>query len=150
MDPLSILSILASTVQFMDFGTRVLKAILDLRRGGSSATRADVDELNGESWELIEHAQDIGIKASRLEHLGRPLTVTEAAILRESRRCVEAGQEIGRSLEEHAQDRPNRSMVNIVGAAFKLVWNGSTIRNSKARLADAREKLMLAMVSNLW
>ncbi|GAB1314023.1 hypothetical protein MFIFM68171_04233 [Madurella fahalii] len=105
MDPLSILSILASTVQFIDFGTRLLNVILDSRRGNSSAARAEVDELDDDSRALMACAQAIEMKAERLERLDRPLTATEAALLRESRRCVEAGREISRSLEKHAQDR---------------------------------------------
>ncbi|KAK4142187.1 uncharacterized protein C8A04DRAFT_38443 [Dichotomopilus funicola] len=150
MDPLTILSIAASTVQFLDFGSRLLTVALDSRHGGPSAARVEVNELFEESQGLAARGKAIEEKAQLLTGLNRPLSITEAALLKESRRCVAASQEISAALGKHVQDQTTQSVLDAIGDAFKLVWNEKSIKDSQKRLSDAREKLMFAMVSDLW
>ncbi|KAK3291663.1 uncharacterized protein B0H64DRAFT_249093 [Chaetomium fimeti] len=150
MDPLTILSIAASTVQFLDFGSRILTVILDSRHGGSSAARVGVNELFDDSQGLMARGRAIEDKAELLMSLKRPLSITEAALLKESRRCVEASQEISATVGKHVQDHTKQSISDTIGEAFNLVWNEKSIKDSKNKLGEARQKLMFAMVSDLW
>jgi CHASE3 domain sensor protein len=149
MDPLTILSIAASTVQFLDFGTRLLTVAFD-SRPNVSAARAEVNELFEDSQGLAARGRVIEEKADRLMNLKRPLSTTEATLLKESRRCVAASREISSTLGTHVRDQTKQSILDTIVDAFKLVWNEKSIKDSQKRLADAREKLMFAMVSDLW
>lgn len=150
MDPLTILSIAASTVQFLDFGSRLLTVAFDSRHGGPSAARVEVNELFEDSQGLTARGKAIEEKAKLLMGLNRPLSITEAALLKESRRCVAASQEISAALGTHVRDQTPQSVLDAISDAFKLVWNEKSIKDSQKRLSDAREKLMFAMVSDLW
>ncbi|KAH6617407.1 hypothetical protein F5144DRAFT_586364 [Chaetomium tenue] len=150
MDPLTILSIAASTVQFLDFGSRLLTVAFDSRHGGPSAARVEVNGLFEDSRGLTARGKAIEEKAELLMDLKRPLTITEAALLKESRRCVAASQEISASLGTHVRDQTTQSVLDAISDAFRLVWNEKSIKDSQKRLSDAREKLMFAMVSDLW
>ncbi|KAH6842443.1 hypothetical protein B0I37DRAFT_447917 [Chaetomium sp. MPI-CAGE-AT-0009] len=150
MDPLTILSIAASTVQFLDFGTRFLNEALNSRHGGRSAARAEVEELLEDSRGLLARGRVIEDKAELLMGLDRPLTTTEAALLKESRRCVATSREISATVGVHVRDQTKQSILDTIGDAFKLVWNEQSIKDSRSRMAEARQKLMFAMVSDLW
>ncbi|EAQ84544.1 hypothetical protein CHGG_08558 [Chaetomium globosum CBS 148.51] len=150
MDPLTILSIAASTVQFLDFGSRLLTVAFDSRHVGPSAARVEVNELFEDSQGLTARGKAIEEKAELLMGLNRPLSITEAALLKESRRCVAASQEISAALGTHVRDQTPQSVLDAISDAFKLVWNEKSIKDSQKRLSDAREKLMFAMVSDLW
>lgn len=150
MDPLTILSIAASTVQFLDFGTRLLTVAFDSRHAGGSAAWVEVNELFEDSQGLMARGRIIEEKAELLMRLNRPLSTTEAALLKESRRCISASREISSTLGTHVRDQTKQSILDSIGNAFKLVWNEKSIKDSQKRLAEAREKLMFAMVSDLW
>lgn len=147
---MTIVSIAASTVQFLDFGSRVLTVAFDTRHGGQSAAKIEVKEIWEDSQGLAARGKAIEKKAELLMGLNRPLSITEAALLKESRRCVAAGQEISAALGTHVRDQTTQSVLEVIGDAFKLVWNEKSIKDSQKRLAEAREQLMFAMVSDLW
>ncbi|KAK4442386.1 hypothetical protein QBC34DRAFT_418805 [Podospora aff. communis PSN243] len=158
MDPLSILGITASTVQFMDFGARLLKAIVaETTRenlmgslGDNERLRKD-EKLRRDARQLADLAQAIERKIQSMGQSGgdRMLNPAEIAILDESRGCMVVGLEIANSLEGN-QGRDNRSTMDRIGAAFKLVWNERSIDEMRTRLVEARSSLMLAIISNLW
>jgi hypothetical protein len=158
MDPLSILGITASTVQFMDFGARLLKTIVaeTMREsmtgslGDNERLRKD-EKLRRDARQLADLAQAIERKIQSMGQSGgdRLLNPAEITVLDESRGCMVVGLEIANSLEG-SQSRDNRSTMERIGAAFKLVWNERSIDEMRTRLVEARSSLMLAIISNLW
>ncbi|KAK0613990.1 hypothetical protein B0T14DRAFT_547836 [Immersiella caudata] len=159
MDPLSILGITASTVQFMDFGARLLKTIIaETMRETMTGSLGDKEERLRKDEKLKRDARQLADLAQRIENkiqsMGqsrgdRLLNPTEITILDESRGCMVVGLEIANSLEG-SQNRDNRSTMERIGAAFKLVWNERSIDEMRTRLVEARSSLMLAIISNLW
>ncbi|KAK5659324.1 hypothetical protein OQA88_1417 [Cercophora sp. LCS_1] len=142
MDPLSILGISASTVQFLDFGSRLLKALANTAENSSAYA-----DLRTEAHRSVELAQAI---ERQTQHLGgddedqfRP--PIESTILRECRRCISAGLDISVALEEDEKD-PKQALEKI-SAAFRRVWNERHVSDMKSKLADARSGLMSRSVA---
>lgn len=149
MDPISILGITAATMQFIDFGARLLKTVA--AAGLPLNIRPDEQDLRRDARELADLAQAIRSRVELLDHSesDRLLTPIQAAILSESQRCVTVGLEISESIGKD-QSQNTKSMLDKISAAFKNVWNERSALEMRAKLVDARSSLMLAIISSLW
>jgi len=164
MDPLSVVSIVAATCQFVDFGAQLFTESYRIHRRGASHAQERVADLARVSRELAMFSQNMADKTAPLVSPNHhPLGVSETALLQECRRCEDACRDISmsisliRRMDEKARkiagtgaSGPGNSKWESFRTALSLVWNSGEVREMESRLKEIRSNLMLAMVSDLW
>ncbi|KAK4442630.1 hypothetical protein QBC34DRAFT_269415, partial [Podospora aff. communis PSN243] len=93
MDPLTIISVVAAAVQFVDFGTRLLTKTSNVFKAADAAgSRAEA--LDAISHDTAALAQQIKDRIAVLNTQGRPLSVSEKELLRLCDRCDEFNKDV--------------------------------------------------------
>lgn len=167
MDPLSVLSIAASVVQFLDFGSRVVQETYNARKNASGTAKARVVTLGKLSGEVTKLAQAIGEKSAGLSHSGHPRSIIEMSLIEQCRRCSEVSGEVLEGVKK-LMDRGVKMVDFMSGmhdkeckwsdptklgsfrAALRLVWESSKIEELENMMKQIKSDLMFAMITHMW
>ncbi|KAF4948223.1 hypothetical protein FSARC_13789 [Fusarium sarcochroum] len=149
MDPLSILSIAAGVVQFVDFGTRVLSEAKEAYSSSVGRTLQNAD--------LSATVDNFSTLSSVLEDKSKLLTNAPAGSSHEVfvRLCSEC-KDVIRQLEnaiskhqvtgDHGFDRAVSSLVVVI----KGIWSAGEIDHMKQRLERIRGEINTALLIFIW
>lgn len=167
MDPLSILLIAASVVQFVDFGSRVLKETLNAEKNASGTANARVVTLGKISGDLTNLTKAISEKTARLSKPGHSRSIIEMSLIEQCHRCNDISGEIlqgvvsfiGRGVNQvdFNSDRPGRfcewndsTKLGSFRAALRLIWVSNKIDKMEVKMEEIKSDLMFAMITHLW
>ncbi|KAK3950449.1 hypothetical protein QBC32DRAFT_376216 [Pseudoneurospora amorphoporcata] len=167
MDPLSILSIAASVVQFVDFGSRVLQETINAKKNASGTVIARVVTLGKISGEVTTLTQAISEKTARLSKSGHSRSIIEMSLIEQCRRCSEMSGEVlqgvrkltGRGVEmvDFNSERDDkqckwteRTKLGSFRAALRLIWESKKIEEIEETMKQIKSDLMFAMITHMW
>jgi hypothetical protein len=154
MDPISALSVASAVVQFVDFSSKAVSAIIKIYRSlGSENSLRNFDELQ-RTAEILRSA-NVRLKDS-LEpaRLNRLRTDTETDIVAVATECIEVSVPLLDTLRQINVDRDTNSFSRLtrlraIRASVKAIWNQDKMDALEHRLKDSREQLILVILLNI-
>ncbi|KAL2130000.1 hypothetical protein VTI74DRAFT_7022 [Chaetomium olivicolor] len=155
MDPLSVLSVAAAGVQFVDFSSRLLSDTLEVYKSASEQTER-VSHLEG----LIRHLDALtsSIEEKSLQLRPNPAPDTpDATFLDACRQCKEISKELANIVEKlgvEAAKRSSRCNIKFAGpslvAAVKGIMSDSKIKDLTEKLRTVQGQMQMAAMVSLW
>lgn len=143
MDPLSALSIAACVVQFVDFGTKVLKDGKELYNSADGALAENVDFATSSSrlQQLSTTLQDSLHQGTQGLQQG-PLQERDAALENICYACMQISKELVSKLENlKVQDGSKHRKWESLKQILKSMWSKKEIEDMADRLAKLRVEL---------
>jgi hypothetical protein len=136
LDPLTALGLAGNVIQFIDFGSKLLKKSRDIQRDGASTVLTDFTLLAADVERLSQILETLTIHQNEAE---RP---AELELFRLKRECQEIAQEL---LVVPPQTRRFASLHN----AFKVHKSEKQVAELARRLSRMRQQLELTILVQL-
>lgn len=168
MDPLSALSVAAAVVQFVDFGSRLVKQASTIRKD-AAGVREKIVGIDRISQELLELSGQIRERMAPFQRSGGQPTVMELRLLEACDNCKDIGEQIAESISKIQEKgvksvnvggslagpvigalKDGRSMFSDFRDALRLVLAEGRIVDLERNLETTKSRLMLTMIANLW
>ncbi|KAI9658282.1 MAG: hypothetical protein M1821_002415 [Bathelium mastoideum] len=146
MDPLSALSVAASSIQIIDFGSRLLKKIFELYRSetGNSKVLNDLKD----DCKLMRTGSGHILDLLKADKIHREPTIVELDILSISRECDRIAKHVLETINElTVKDKANK--IKLFCQAVKILWKKENIEFLHQRLENVRQSLMMLILINL-
>jgi hypothetical protein len=162
MDPLSALSIAASVVQFVDFGTRLLSGTREVYKSASGQTK-DIVELSTIVADLSQFSQNIREQFAKVDESRQQKTSTEEILLKTSANCLQTCADIQVAVSKLGKAEPPQStdlkfafghqlgrVHKSFEVSFRNITSSKQIRTWQNRLTEAREQIVVSLLGLLW
>jgi len=143
MEPFSALSVAASVIQFVDYGTRVIAKAREMYTSADGALSANVEienttnrlqELSGSLRASLRQG-DEGFQLA-------PLDQAETALDKICKECIEISKKLISSLEKLRLTKPHKNKRwESFGRTLKAVWEEQKIKAVVDKLARLRSEL---------
>ncbi|KAI9691965.1 MAG: hypothetical protein M1820_009643 [Bogoriella megaspora] len=133
IDPLSALSVAAAAVQFVDYGTRVLKRAQELSNRGSLATNDEMEEMTGEILALSERAKSQSKPTEGLSPSEEAVNVCASS-------CVTVAEELIALLRD-LKPGGSRNILKSLKYANKAVQQSNKIKKLREKLNQFEKHL---------
>ncbi|EXJ58421.1 hypothetical protein A1O7_05846 [Cladophialophora yegresii CBS 114405] len=131
LDPVSALSIAASVVQFIDFGTKLISKSRELARN-STGTLGEHGEMIAASNRLKDLDDGLLKSLSILTAEKKKLTEAETALRAVSQECRDMAAEFSQTLSEYSVE-PGQNAWKSFRKVFKAVWDKEGIEAMRQR-----------------
>ncbi|OCT51420.1 hypothetical protein CLCR_07983 [Cladophialophora carrionii] len=141
LDPISALSIAASVVQFIDFGTKLISKSRELARSSTGAL-VEHGQMKAASNRLKELDDGLLNSLSILTAKKKKLTEAEAALRGVSQECRDMAVDFSHALSRYSVE-PGQNAWKSFRRVFKAVWDKEGIEAMRQRLNDQRQQLSL-------
>lgn len=164
MDPLTVLSIAAAIVQFVDFGTSLLSSAREAYKSASGQPQ-NVVQLNNLVDDLIRFSESIQEANDKARGTQNLYNRTEESLLRVCADCLQTCTEIQAAVSNLGRVKSSKSAVpnSIFGrqvdptrglqsieVALKNLASYKQIRAWQDQLRHVREQMMMALLGTLW
>jgi hypothetical protein len=149
MDPLSIMSVVAGVVQFVDFGSRVFSGAKEAYSSSAGRTSRNDD--------LSTTVANFSTLSRKLEDKSKLLTKAPAGSSHETfvrlcSECKDIGHQLENAISKHQAtggpgfDRAVSSLVVVI----KGIWSASDIERMEQRLYRIREEINMELLIFIW
>lgn len=147
MDPLTALSLAGTIIQFVDFGSRILKGSHQFYESASGALPAN-EELELRTRDL----SDLVLKLQRPLHADDGSTPSDHAALKSLQTlcntCSQVAKELLARLEGLKVEGKHKAWKSF-GHAIKAAWSQREVDNLSSRLLDFRRSLETHVLSSI-
>ncbi|KAK3896786.1 hypothetical protein C8A05DRAFT_20316 [Staphylotrichum tortipilum] len=160
MDPLSILSIAAAVVAFVDFGGKLVGAAWDhLKRDDADDVTTGLADLARDSSQLGRLGRQIGGAQRKLESSAASRNPEFEAVLvdvaRESALVSKSVEDLVLTLQANNENRKNASLgrhllITVKGGESEYATIEKSLRNAEQRLGRINSTMVSAVLACLW
>ena len=151
MDPLSAISLASAVVQFVDFGSRLLRETVNVYKSSSGRSVTN-NELRAISNDLSILSNDVILKStiSKVKQGGG----SEEVFVRLCHECSEIGKELHSSVtvvDEYvnSHSKPKRAMGSFLSVLSEN-WSAERIAMLRTRLDQLQQRMVTAVLVFLW
>lgn len=164
MDPMTVLSIAAAVVQFVDFGTSLLSGAREVYKSASGQPQ-EVVQLTTLVDDLSQFSKSIQEASDKAKSTQKSYDRAEDNLIRACASCLRTCTEIQAAVSNIGRVRSPKSAVpnSIFGRqvdatrgfqsieiALKNLASSKQIRAWQDQLRELREQMMMALLSVLW
>lgn len=164
MDPMTVLSIAAAVVQFVDFGTSLLSSAREVYKSASGQPQ-DVVQLTTIVDDLSQFSKSIQEASDKVKSTTKSYDRSEENLSRVCANCLQTCTEIRAAVSNLGRVKPSKSAVpsSIFGRqidaprgfqsieiALKNLASSKQMRAWQDQLRKTREQMMMALLSVLW
>lgn len=145
MDPLSAVSLAGNIIQFVEFGSNLVRGSIDIYKSADGAT-----SINSELELITEDLTGLCSKLIRPRNNKEERTLPKAEfdLLELSRSCVALGRQFLEMLESLKVNGRNRKW-DSVRQALKTQWKAKDIEQYRQRLDSFRSEIACHLISIL-
>lgn len=149
MEPLTAISVAAAVVQFVDFGSRLLRDTVEVYRSPTGQSR-DTLNIASISRELSALGDEVESKSKALELLhGED---SEGVFVRLCRSCKDLGEEMNEFIGDvgaHIAKNP-KSAVRSFFSVLRERWSEDKIEMLRSKLSQLQQRMTAAALVFLW
>ncbi|KAG6358707.1 hypothetical protein INS49_012225 [Diaporthe citri] len=164
MDPMTVLSIAAAVVQFVDFGTSLFSGAREMYKSASGQPQ-DIIQLTTLVYDLSQFSKSIQEASDKAKSTQKSYDLTEENLCRVCANCLQTCTEIQAAVSSLGRVKSPKSAVpnSIFGRqidatrafqsieiALKNLASSKQIRAWQDQLRQSREQIMKALLNVLW
>lgn len=164
MDPLTVLSVAAAIVQFVDFGTSLLSSAREAYRSASGQPQ-NVVQLNTLVYDLTQFSKSIQEATEKARGTQTLYDRTEESLFKVCTDCLQTCTEIQAAVSNLGRIKSSKSAApnsiferqfdttrgfQSIEIALKNLASSKQIRAWQGQLRQLREQMMMALLSMLW
>ena len=149
MDPLSAISLAAAVVQFVDFGSRLLRNTAAIYRSSSNQIRG-TNDVSSISQDLSALSNEVESK-SRLA-LRTSSEISEEIFVRLCGACRDIGAELQDCVADvkiYVKGNPERAVRSFL-SALQQMRSAEKINDLRSRLDETQQRMMTSVLVFLW